>query len=176
MKNQCWWRWREREWGDEKVLYSIILLKEDLDNRWITAVCRYKGNRGWQRHQERSEKNSFNEYVTCTCMSKLCSCHLLQSTLKSLGFENSENGNTDDEFIIAFKERKTPFPSSRGSVIWCRNHDAKKKPNSKSLSSVWRISYVVVKMSENYWNLMWEDEKSFVGERHSVEWRLKRKD
>ena len=47
---------REREWGDEKVMYSIILLKEDLDNRWITAVCRYKGNRGWQRHQERSEK------------------------------------------------------------------------------------------------------------------------
>ena len=69
---------REREsGGDEKLMYSIILLKEDLDNRWITAVCRYKENRGWQRHQERSEKNSFNEYVTCTCMSKLCSCHLL---------------------------------------------------------------------------------------------------
>ena len=63
--------------GGEKVMYSIILLKEDLDNRWITAVCRYKGNRGWQRYQKRSEKNSFNEYVTCTCMSKLCSCHLL---------------------------------------------------------------------------------------------------
>ena len=69
---------REREsGGDEKLMYSIILLKEDLDNRWITAVCRYKENRGWQRHQERSEKNSFNEYVTCTCMSKLYSCHLL---------------------------------------------------------------------------------------------------
>ena len=90
----------------EKVMYSIILLKEDLDNRWITAVCRYKGNRGWQRHQERSEKNSFNEYVTCTCMSKLCSCHLLQSTLKSLGFENSENGNTDDELLRSKKGKR----------------------------------------------------------------------
>ena len=109
MKNQCWWRFREREWGGgegEKVMYSIILLKEDLDNRWITAVCRYKGNRGWQRHQERSEKNSFNEYVTCTCMSKLCSCHLLQSTLKSLGFENSENGDTDDELLRSKKGKR----------------------------------------------------------------------
>ena len=28
---------RERG-GNEKVMYSIILLKKDLDNRWITAV------------------------------------------------------------------------------------------------------------------------------------------
>ena len=32
------WGERERGGGNEKVMYSNIILKKDLDNRWITAV------------------------------------------------------------------------------------------------------------------------------------------
>ena len=140
-------RKRERERGEWEGYVQHCALKGSgppLDNRG-----RDKMNREWQRHQERSGKIALTRRfiaVHVYVKTSWLSFALKQSKIARVWkfWERKHRWQ-----IIAFNAGRTPIPNSRGSVIWCRDYGAEKKPSGKSLSSVWGISDVAVKMGEN---------------------------
>ena len=139
MTKQCWRekeRERERERKGEWEGYVQYYSFKKGSGQPLDNCDREKVNRGWQWHQERNGKIALTRsliavhvYVKTLWLSPAMKQLKIARVWKF--WEWKRRGK-----IIAFNAGKTPFPSSRGSVIWCRNYGVKKKPSEKSLSSV----------------------------------------
>ena len=117
-------------------MYSIIILKKDLDNRWITAV-ETRWIEDGNSIKNVAKKNCFNEkFNSCArvCLNFVAViCY--KATLNHSGLKILRAETPKANYCVQRRENAIP-EFSRFSDLVPKLRREKKKPNGKSLSSV----------------------------------------